>query len=76
MHRSRNRWLGLAFVLMFVLALIAIGCGNGDDGGKCDECQTDADCTERGLSCFLFTDGEKRCAERSGDTCGGGVFPF
>jgi hypothetical protein len=48
-----------------VLALALLGaCSNG---GECDECGGDADCTG-GLVCVSFNDGSRRCGSGVGAT--------
>ena len=54
-----------AWGLVLVLALPLSSCGS--DGGECDSCSSDDDCTA-GLVCSSFSDGSRRCASGLGET--------
>jgi len=64
-ERSRaRRWLLL--LLMLSLSLPLGSCG--DDGGECDRCSSDDDCTGE-LVCSRFDDGSTRCGTGMGTEC-------
>ena len=64
-------FLPSVFFLAFGISMMfmASACEK-EDGSKCAKCDSDADC-DSGLNCYLFSDGEKRCAESAGDLCVG-----
>jgi hypothetical protein len=51
--------------LLLALALPMSSCGS--DGGECDTCSSDDDCTA-GLTCVSFSDGSRRCGSGLGET--------
>jgi len=51
--------------LLLALALPMSSCGS--DGGECDSCSSDDDCTA-GLVCSSFSDGSRRCGSGLGET--------
>jgi hypothetical protein len=52
-------------VLVVLCALPMLSCS---DGGECDKCSSDADCTKGGLVCVRFQDGSQRCGSGEGTT--------
>jgi hypothetical protein len=54
------------FLLLILICLPTVSCSNG---GECDTCSADKDCTS-GLVCTSFSDGSKRCGSGVGaSTC-------
>ena len=51
--------------LLLTLVLPTSSCGS--NGGECDSCSSDDDCTS-GLVCSSFSDGSRRCASGLGET--------
>jgi hypothetical protein len=51
-------------VLLVLTCLPLLAC---DNGGECDECSVDADCTS-GFVCSTFSDGSRRCGSGAGAT--------
>jgi len=62
---TSNRKRGIRFLTVLAFCLPLLGCG--DDGGECDECQSDSDCNA-GLVCSTFDDDSRRCGSGTGAT--------
>jgi len=65
----RERFRARRWVLLLLLVSLLLPLGScGDDGGECDMCSSDDDCTG-GLVCSRFSDGSQRCGTGMGTQC-------
>ncbi len=56
------------FTLPAVLVAAVLGLAACNQGGECDECDSDSDC-KSGRTCATFQDGYHMCADQDTESC-------